>query len=191
VNQFTPRGEDLDRYGTARARPPTLQRPGSAPLDPGFSRQHPPQSVWFVSLQWRRVGATTVPLNTARSRHGTSSLRLPGGSPADHYAITDHADFTLGAGDFTIEIQVRFNGAGGRPGVPLAVGPDLSNNRRAWALCRNAGGQLSLPVLDHRQQRGRGRRGVGAVPRHLTSRCAAQAARSACSSRTRRPASPS
>jgi Putative Ig domain/Concanavalin A-like lectin/glucanases superfamily len=83
-------------------------------------------------------------IDTAQFRFGSSSLLLAGGSPPDHYASPDDADFTLGTNDFTLELNVRFSSA--TPAGPQAMISQWheTTGRRAWGLRLNASEQLEF-----------------------------------------------
>ncbi len=73
--------------------------------------------------------AGTAQLDTAQFKYGSASLLLDGNS--DYITFPDHADWTLGNGNFTIEMFVRFNGA---PASSTWISHYNSNgvNQRGW-----------------------------------------------------------
>jgi hypothetical protein len=80
---------------------------------------------------WTASGNAQI--DTAQSKFGGASLLLDG--TGDYISTPDHADFDLGAGEFTIDMWVRFNAlptglAGSGNGAFLAA--QWINASRAW-----------------------------------------------------------
>jgi hypothetical protein len=82
---------------------------------------------------------TPPEIDTAQFRFGSSSGLFNDGV----LAYTDSADFTPGAGNFTIDAHVRFDGAPSGDQCLISHW-HATTGRRAWALRLNASGQLSF-----------------------------------------------
>ncbi len=67
----------------------------------------------------------TAQLDTAQSKFGVSSLLLDGNS--DYITAPDHADWSFGTGDWTIDFWVRWNGADTDPVVFCSRHKDAQN----------------------------------------------------------------
>lgn len=77
--------------------------------------------------------SASAQIDTAQSKFGTSSLLLDGNS--DFITIPDDAAFTVGSGDFTLEVHVRFNAL---PSTSTEQGYTMmshyrnTTNQRSW-----------------------------------------------------------
>lgn len=76
--------------------------------------------------------AGNAQLDTAQFKFGTASLLLDG--TGDEISYADHADFNIGANDFTIDAWVRWNSLTS-PADQRIIGQfDSGTNNRAWLL---------------------------------------------------------
>lgn len=74
----------------------------------------------------------TAQLDTAQAKFGVSSLLLDGNS--DYVTVPDGAGAEFGAGDFTLEVQVRFNGDPGTATMAILAKWVETGNQRSWLL---------------------------------------------------------
>jgi hypothetical protein len=81
--------------------------------------------------------AGTATLDTAQKKFGVSSLLIPAGSPASYINFPDSSplgDYNPGAGNFTIEFWVRFNGDPGTSQQWIIANYDASTSDRGWSV---------------------------------------------------------
>lgn len=93
---------------------------------------------------WTAAGDAQI--DTAQSKFGGASGLFDG--TGDYVSTPDHADFTLGSGDFTIDIRFRVNDAGGAfmmlAGQTDATGAESANS--AWFIGRTSGNVIYAAV---------------------------------------------
>jgi hypothetical protein len=84
-------------------------------------------------------------IDTAQSKFGGASLLCDG--TGDYVSTPDHADFTLGSGDWTIDCWFNVNVAGGSA-IFLAGQSDAAfgNPGYAWSIIRTAGNVMKAEV---------------------------------------------
>ena len=119
-----------DNYGTRRVLTTIkeLNNPSTAPsvglvayLDDAYSKvlmhlDGADTSTTFTDLSGKSWTASgNAQLDTAQKKFGSAALLLDGTD--DFIYTTDHDDFNVGAGDFTIDFQIYFNSKGGYDGI--------------------------------------------------------------------------
>lgn len=81
------------------------------------------------------TGSGNAQIDTAQSRFGGASLLLDGTD--DYVTSPDHADWAFGAGDWTVECWVRFNGDPGTGLMTFVSHYNATGNQRGWAVGLN------------------------------------------------------
>jgi concanavalin A-like lectin/glucanase superfamily protein len=97
------------------------------------------------SHTWTAAGNANT--DDAQEKFGTTSLALDG--TGDYVSTPDHADFTLGSSNLTVDFWVRFTLAAGAAenlaGQIDAAGSANANS--AWLIARTAAGQILFRVV--------------------------------------------
>lgn len=84
-------------------------------------------------------------IDTAQSKFGGASLLCDG--TGDYVSTPDHADLTLGAGDFTVDLQFNVNAAGGsRLGLAGQCNSTETDASTSWKIERTSGNLIKATV---------------------------------------------